>query len=154
MTASRTTKVALVRCSSYEEDEVLASVERAVALLGGIDRFVPNVVDGRETGPVLLKPNMLSPSAPEKAVTTHPSIVYAVAKMYAEAGFHVQVGDSPGSANVTTVASVSGIGDAARKAGAALVSFEQARTLHFPQGLVSREFAVGAPQRFRKAYEL
>lgn len=44
---------------------------------------------------VLIKPNFLAPAAPEKAVTTHPMIVRAVAEFALEKGARVQVSDSP-----------------------------------------------------------
>lgn len=44
---------------------------------------------------VLLKPNLLSPRPPEQAVTTHPAVVAAVAKLCLDAGAaRVWVGDS------------------------------------------------------------
>lgn len=45
---------------------------------------------------VLLKPNILSPLAPEKATTTHPSLVRAVVNRLKKEGAEVMVGDNPG----------------------------------------------------------
>lgn len=45
---------------------------------------------------VLVKPNMLAPHPPEKAVTTHPALVAAVVESLMERGARVMVGDNPG----------------------------------------------------------
>jgi len=44
---------------------------------------------------VLIKPNFLAPAAPDKAVTTHPLLVKAVADFALEKGARVQISDSP-----------------------------------------------------------
>ncbi len=44
---------------------------------------------------VLIKPNLLMPATPEKAVTTHPLIVRAAAEFALEKGARVQISDSP-----------------------------------------------------------
>ena len=45
---------------------------------------------------ILIKPNMLGPYAPEKAVTTNPVVIKAMISLLQEKGKHVVVGDSPG----------------------------------------------------------
>jgi len=58
--------------------------------LGGIGAFV---------GPgqrVLLKPNLLMPARPERAITTHPAIVEGLIGLVREAGGEPFVADSPG----------------------------------------------------------
>jgi len=44
---------------------------------------------------ILLKVNLLSVKGPEKAVTTHPEFVGAVAKAFRKAGGRPYIGDSP-----------------------------------------------------------
>ena len=44
---------------------------------------------------VLIKPNFLAPAVPEKALTTHPAIVHAVAEFALSKGARVQISDSP-----------------------------------------------------------
>lgn len=84
-------KVAVVGCDDYDRDKVCATVRRATDLIGGINRFVDPGMK------ILLKFNLLQGSAPEKCVTTHPEVVYAVAKILKEHGCEVVFGDSPGS---------------------------------------------------------
>ena len=80
--------VAVVRCVDYEQvDEAL---RRAVDLVGGIGRYV------RPGQRVVLKPNLLRAMPPEAGVTTHPSVVRAVARMVREVGARPVIADSPG----------------------------------------------------------
>jgi len=84
-------KVSVVKCEDYERKQVESSVRRAIDNLGGIGAFVS---PGQK---VLVKFNLLQGAAPEKCVTTHPEVVYAVAKLLKEYGCDVILGDSPGS---------------------------------------------------------
>ena len=60
--------------------------------LGGMQRFVA------PGDSVLLKPNLLAAREPERAITTHPQVLEAVAAAVVEAGGEPMVGDSPGGA--------------------------------------------------------
>ena len=83
--------VSLIQCKDYGRECVYEAVKRSLTLLGGLERFT---APGRK---VFLKFNLLLGSAPEKCVTTHPDVVYAVARMLKEFGCEVVMGDSPGS---------------------------------------------------------
>jgi uncharacterized protein (DUF362 family)/Pyruvate/2-oxoacid:ferredoxin oxidoreductase delta subunit len=81
---------------------------------------------------VLLKPNLLSTAGLEKAVTTHPAIVQAVAELVQGAGGTVFIGDSPAgpvelgaaeSHHFGEVWRTSGMAEVAASAGAALAPF-------------------------------
>ncbi|MDD5417532.1 MAG: DUF362 domain-containing protein [Candidatus Nanoarchaeia archaeon] len=77
-------KVALIKAEDYSESK--KCVERLIKLL---DFKTP----GKK---ILLKPNMLDPYGPEKAVTTHPEIVKAVANYFSKKGVKIYVGDGSG----------------------------------------------------------
>ena len=81
--------VALVPCLSYEEAEVNRALATALELLGGWEPLLP------PDGPIYLKPNLAGPFPPERAVTTHPAVVSAVARLLKAARHEVTVGDSP-----------------------------------------------------------
>ncbi len=81
---------ALVRCSSYEPAAVDSAIDRALSLLGGLDKYIKPGMR------VFLKANLMRKSAPELCAVTHPAVVYAVAKHIAALGASVTVGDSPG----------------------------------------------------------
>jgi len=63
---------------------------------------------------VLIKPNMVGPSAPELGHTTKPVVVEAVVRACLDRGAHVMVGDNPGGLRHSsrTVAAATGILDA------------------------------------------
>jgi uncharacterized protein (DUF362 family)/Pyruvate/2-oxoacid:ferredoxin oxidoreductase delta subunit len=110
--------VSIVRCGDYKD--AYRSVERAVALIGGIDRFV------KPGARVLIKPNMLAGKAPEKAVTTHPEVVRAVIRLVNTAGGIPAVGDSNALGSFRRVAEVTGIAAVAAEEGAALIELSEA----------------------------
>ncbi|MFO7618340.1 MAG: DUF362 domain-containing protein [Thermoplasmata archaeon] len=82
--------VSVSRCQNYERNRVRLAVGDAVSALGGIERFV------KPGEKVLLKVNLLFPSKPEEAVTTHPAVVKALIELVEKAGARAIVGDSPG----------------------------------------------------------
>ncbi|OGC12365.1 hypothetical protein A3K48_07935 [candidate division WOR-1 bacterium RIFOXYA12_FULL_52_29] len=115
------TKVSLVKCGSYADTEVAGALRSALAPFGGMAALVK---PGQK---VLIKPNCLMGEAPEMAVTTHPTLIFAVVKEVIAAGGIALVGDSPGNAHANVVASMekAGIKQAAEAAGGALVPFQQ-----------------------------
>ncbi|MBR1993584.1 MAG: hypothetical protein IJ988_04610, partial [Firmicutes bacterium] len=76
MSENITSKVALVKCDSYEQDKVDAAVRKAVELLGGLEEI--NIT---KESRLVLKPNLLAKNPPEKACTTHPAVFAAVGKL-------------------------------------------------------------------------
>lgn len=81
--------VALSPCAGYDPDQVDAAVGRVLDLLGGMARFVQ---PGQR---VLIKPNMLLPSEPERAIVTHPSVLRAVVGQVQAAGGLPIIADNP-----------------------------------------------------------
>ena len=129
--------VALVPAGSYDQAEVDAAVRAGVELLGGIGRFV------RPEEKILLKPNLLSGSLPQKAVTTHPAVFSAAVSLLREAGYrHLSYGDSPGNPVTTPekAAEVSGIREAAEKWNVAEADFSSGSAVRFPEGKAARSF--------------
>ncbi len=122
-------EVSLIKCSGYDRDEVEEAIREAVRLLGGISSLI------RPGERVLIKPNMLHPAAPDRAITTHPSVVAAVIKLVKEAGAIPLVGDSPGVARCERVLRATGIGAVAEELGA--------ETLDFSASLVEVENEAG-----------
>jgi len=83
-------KVSLIGCADYDFPRVEAAIRRALDLLGGMSAFVK---PGQR---VLLKPNLVRAVPPERAVTTHPTIVATVAKLVVEVGASPIIVESPG----------------------------------------------------------
>ncbi|KKG10905.1 DUF362 domain-containing protein [Methanosarcina sp. 2.H.A.1B.4] len=114
-------RVSIVSCPDYSDTK--EAIARALGLLGGIEK----IIDPGDR--VLLKPNLLSASPPEAATTTHPSVVAAMCEFVLSAGGKPVVGDGAGISRPGATAKalkVSGIEEAARKAGAGVVNFETA----------------------------
>ena len=144
--ANLQSKVAVVRCEDYEPGRVLDAVRRALDLLGGIEALVQ---PGQR---VLLKPNMLSAKPPEKAVTTHPAVVGAMATLVREAGAQAWVGDSPGGLSwnvMQKTMEATGIGQAALDAGAEIKDFDagEAEFADLPDGVILKRLAIARAVR-------
>ena len=71
--------------ATYSDPEI----ETLLAPFGGMEQFV------KKSEKVLLKVNLLGAKEPEKAVTTHPDFVRAVARAVKAAGAEPYIGDSP-----------------------------------------------------------
>lgn len=122
-------KVALIRCESYESAEVSEAVARGLDLLGGVETFV------REQGEhLLLKPNLLVGTAPDNCVTTHPEVFRAVASYLGSAGAHLAYGDSPGFGNPEGVARRAGLAEVADELGIPFADFSDGKQVPFPEG--------------------
>lgn len=129
------------KCPTYDsKEEVFKAVRKAVRLAGGL----PNV-KGKK---VLIKPNLLSDAAPDRAVTTHPSIVWAVAKLVQDAGGIVTIADSPGAGILYTprtlhkVYSKCGIEDVAKELGITLDYDVGFKECNFPDGVAMKHFTI------------
>lgn len=133
-------KVAILGCTDYQEELLYNSLKSAAELAGGF-----NVRDKT----VLLKPNIVYDSAPEKAIVTHPLFLEAVIRLVKEGGAkRILVGDSPGLQQPGFTAKVSGLGEAARRNGAEWVDFTQNKTeIDYRDGKILKHFTLtGAVQ--------
>ena len=135
--ARSTSQVALVRCQTYDEEQVFAAVGRGMSLLGGAGRFV------RPEEKILLKPNLLVGSPPEKAVTTHPAVFQAVARHLQAAGAQLSYGDSPGfQFRPGGAARRSGLAAVAAQLDIPLADFGAGQTVSFPDGKLIKQFTI------------
>jgi uncharacterized protein (DUF362 family)/Pyruvate/2-oxoacid:ferredoxin oxidoreductase delta subunit len=138
-------QVAIVGCGSYEREEVLRAVERAIGLLGGLGRFVSK---GHR---VLVKPNLLQGAAPKKCVTTHPEVIYAVAKLLRDFGCDVVIADSPGGGTLYTEGALrkaysqSGWDKVAEELGVELNLGTGYREVSNPEGRALKRFLIIDP---------
>lgn len=87
-----TTKVAAVKCGSYDPDLLLEKVKAAIDAVGGLHALI------KPGAKILIKPNLLSAKPPEQAVTTHPEVVRAIVRVLKERNVKdIYIGDSPAS---------------------------------------------------------
>ena len=129
-------KVFISRCETYDPDLLRRKIEQAFGAFGGAGRYA-----GRGTK-VLLKPNMLSGEPPEKAITTHPAVVEAVARMFIDAGARVTIGDSPGIGRAAKVAEKTGIAEVARRLGIKVVDFDDSVLLKAPADFMFKKIEI------------
>jgi len=118
--------VAVVRCLSYDAEEVAAAVRRVFSLCGMTAEQIPS--------PLLLKPNMLSARPPEDGVTTHPALLEAVRA--AAPSSRMLIGDSPANAErpIEQYWDACGYRSAAGRMGASLVKFDSALVIEVSAG--------------------
>ena len=96
------TPTVIIACPDYAEKTVLKRMTDLLEPLGGMGNFI------RAGERVLLKPNMLSASPPERCVTTHPEVVRAAARLVLDSGGIPFIGDSPGLDGYRSVAARTG----------------------------------------------
>jgi uncharacterized protein (DUF362 family)/Pyruvate/2-oxoacid:ferredoxin oxidoreductase delta subunit len=129
-------KVAIVRCSGYEDADVGRAISKGIELLGGISSFVkPNEV-------IVLKPNVLIGSDPAKCVTTHPAVFKAVARLLIEAGVDCRYGDSSGFGKCEFNMKRAKLKQMADELGAKLADFDNGRTINTPGSILTKKFTV------------
>ena len=81
--------VSIRPCGDYEYATVRKALTEAIDAVGGLD-FVKKGMK------IALKANLVSFAAPEKAVTTHPTVLAVLCDLLTERGATVVIGDSPG----------------------------------------------------------
>ncbi len=108
-------KIAIRRCSEYDK----AKVKEALLCMIDATDF-PAVKDKR----ILVKPNIVTDAAMEKAITTHPVVLEAFLEILKEMGAaKILVGDSPGIQGPAYNARTCGIRDVVEKSGSVFSDF-------------------------------
>jgi uncharacterized protein (DUF362 family) len=106
--------VCLDRCRGYEQTSLLPVLERLLSSLGDL-----HLTPGTR---VLLKPNLISASAPPLACT-HAGFVSAVAAWFLDHGCRVLIGDSPAFGSAVTTLERQGISRALQGMDVRVVEF-------------------------------
>jgi uncharacterized protein (DUF362 family)/Pyruvate/2-oxoacid:ferredoxin oxidoreductase delta subunit len=130
-------RVAIARCAEYEAESLYRVLAECVEAAGGLD-----VRDKT----VLLKPNIVYDSPPEKAITTHPVFLEAAIRLVKEKGAaRILAGDSPGLQPPGFTAKLSGLGEITRRNGAEWVDFTRRKVeVPCPGGRAVRQFTLTA----------
>jgi len=130
-------KVALIRCESYDYNTVKSAIKRGLDLIGGPHKFA--APDEK----ILLKPNLVSADPPEKCATTHPSVFKAVAEIFMEAGItNLTYGDSPGIHKPITAARKSGLEQAAKELGMKRADWLEGKEVFFENAVQNKKFII------------
>jgi uncharacterized protein (DUF362 family)/Pyruvate/2-oxoacid:ferredoxin oxidoreductase delta subunit len=129
-------RVALVRCSSYDEQTVAAAVQKGMELLGGMDQFIH---PGEK---ILLKPNVLMGDSPEKLVSPHPVVFKAVAQLALTVTNNLSYGDSSGAGKPIAQMRKPGFAEVAQSLNIPLADFENGREIHFKESPFTKHFTL------------
>jgi uncharacterized protein (DUF362 family)/Pyruvate/2-oxoacid:ferredoxin oxidoreductase delta subunit len=129
-------KVAIAGCTDYAYPRVLAGVRDALKPLGGMKAFV------RRRDRVLIKPNLLIGRHPDRCVTTHPTVVKAVAELVHEAGGIPAIGDSPSVGGLQRTAAQAGIAAVAEEVGCNLTEFKEVAEVRADEACTFRRFEL------------
>lgn len=127
-------RVALVRCDTYQDELVFAAAKKGIDLIGGISDYV------RPGEKIVMKPNSLIGSDPEKAVTTHPSVFRAVGLLLKQAGAQISYGDSPAVGSCAGSARKSGFKEIGDELGLTLSDFDHGREVSHESALLNKKF--------------
>ncbi|MBU0936278.1 MAG: DUF362 domain-containing protein [Spirochaetes bacterium] len=126
--------VTLKACTDYNDDKVLATLSQACELAG-----FPQV-KGKT---VLLKPNILNASAPERCTTTHPVVLRAAIRYVRSQGAaRILVGDAPGWQPQDMAGSKTGLYQVVQEEGAEWADFSRGRPVDVAQGKLIRRFTL------------
>jgi len=137
--------VSIVACREYRREQVFEAVSRAVGMLGGIGVFVS---PGQR---VFVKPNLLQGSRPDACVTTHPEVIYAVAKILKDHGCTVVIGDSPGAGipynerSLKKIYAATGLDALRDELGVSLNYDTGSSTRSSPDGMLMKQFPIINP---------
>lgn len=129
-------QVALVRCNDYQETSVKIAIEQGISLLGGISKFVSS------GDRIVLKPNVLVGVSPEKCVTTHPTVLKAVAELCLKVQANISVGDSPGFGKPVNALKKSQLLHVVDSLGLEIADFDTGKTVSFPEGSLIKQFTI------------
>jgi len=148
--------VSIVRCDSYDSEAVFRSVAEAVDLCGGLDRIL------KHGDRVLLKPNLLNATTPEKAVVTHPEVLRAAIRAVRDFGAKPFVGEQPGIDRASMIEDAfdrSGCRRVCKEEGVACHVFRSdgyeevevpgavhAKTLHVPRDVLESDAVFSLPK--------
>lgn len=129
-------KVALLRCESYDPEDVYNVIKRGIDLIGGIDKFI------KSNEKILIKPNILAGRSPEKATTTHPAVFEAVVRILNEKNVNITYGDSPGFDKPSVGLAKSGITTVAEKYNINQADFDGGKRVSYNEGVIAKSFVI------------
>ena len=132
------TKVILIPCKNYDEDNTYKAIKEGIKLLGGLDSII------NKDEKILLKPNLLKAATPDKAITTHPMIFNGVLKYLKENGYeNISYGDSSGPSQkpIDTVKAC-GLKEVADKYNVNLGDFDHFVTVDYKEGKTAKKFTL------------
>ena len=129
-------RVIIIRCDTYADDQVLKAIQTGFDLLGGISTFV------KPGERIVMKPNILIGTDPDKGVTTHPAVFRAVGKLLKDTGASVSYGDSPSFGKSEPNLRKSGIKEVGDELGFVVADFNSGRPVSHKDALLMKKFVI------------
>jgi uncharacterized protein (DUF362 family)/NAD-dependent dihydropyrimidine dehydrogenase PreA subunit len=129
-------RVVILRCDTYADDQVIIAIQKGIDMLGGISVFA------RPGERIVMKPNILIGTNPDKGVTTHPAVFRAVGKLLKDARVSVSYGDSPSFGKSEPNLRKSGLKEVGDELGFILADFDSGRSVSHKDALLVKKFVV------------
>lgn len=130
------TTVSLLKNTEYDKQELVRAVEKHFENLGGIENIIP--VGSK----VVIKPNLVSGERPEKAVTVHPDLVYAIVEVVKRRTDRIIMAESPGGphseARLRGIYKITGMSDI----DCEKVYSPTVKDVYYPEGIKCKRFSV------------
>ncbi len=140
--------VSIVKCASYDKKNLVEAIKKSIDLLGGFQEFL------NPHNKILIKPNLLLPVEPARAITTHPLFVETVIENIIDitgSSKNIMIADSFGPAinydknGMKKVYEATGIMDVAEKTGCRLNYSPEYEYLSNEKGRVLKRLEVIKP---------
>jgi uncharacterized protein (DUF362 family)/Pyruvate/2-oxoacid:ferredoxin oxidoreductase delta subunit len=129
-------RVVIIRCDTYADDQVRIAVQKGIDMLGGISLFA------KPGERIVMKPNVLIGTDPNKGVTTHPAVFRAVGELLRDAGVSVLYGDSPSFGKSEPNLRKSGLKQVGDELGFIVADFDSGRPVSHKDALLVKKFVI------------
>jgi len=136
MVSMNKSQVAMIKCDTYDNEKVYDAVEAGLKLLGGISNFA------KEGENILIKPNVLIGTNPEKCVCTHPSVFRAVGLILKKAKVTLSYGDSSGFGKTEANMKRAKLKQVADELGITLADFTKGQHVSHNEALLNKRFVI------------
>lgn len=128
-------KIALIRVDEYDRAQIAFGLASAFAELNVASLFTP----GEN---ILIKPNLLSPATPDRAVTPHPVVFDALIEQLSSFMVRLSYGDSPAMASPKSAARAAGLSEVADRWAVPLADFARGQEIDLPEGVRLRKTMI------------
>ena len=128
-----TAPVILSPCPDYSEENCRAAIRAIVERAPALQNLKPGAR-------VLVKANLVTRMAPDRAATTHPALIAALVDFLKEKGAEAVVGDSPGGPFTKAYLDAVYAGTGMKNTGAAVNGDFSVKHASFPEAAVLKDF--------------
>lgn len=128
--------VSIIRCKDYDKDAVKEALVKSLEPFGGLSVYIA------PKDKVLIKPNLIRGSKPDKAVVPHPELLRALIELLVEVGADIYVGDSPGIETPEAALETSGYIAIMNEYGVKQADFYREMDVAVPNGGLSKKVRI------------